>query len=178
MKYIDYYTYDKEGIDKLLMSGKSDDKISALIWTLYSSDDYHQSIKLVSRFLIDVDNKVRNKAIKSIGDLARIYGELDINHLNWIKTLFEVKEDYDLVDPLEDIWIFYYKKDITRWEDIKLSHPNIYLYFWLSYITDKYTEINPNKGVEILTNLLNSNLKPLLKEKVCSSIEYIELFRA
>lgn len=177
MKYIDYYTYDKKGIDKLLKSDKPEDKISALIWTLYSSEDYSLSNQLVCLYLTNTHKTLKNCAIKCIGHLARIFGELNPIHLDLLEELIEKEEDFDLKESIEDIWIFYYRKDISKLEKIKLSHPNIYMIMWISGISNKYVENNPDEGVEILTGLINTNLKPITKEKVYSAIQYIELFK-
>ena len=177
MKYVDYYKYDEEAIRKLQASGSPEKLISAMIWTVYSSGDYEKSKTLVSKNLNSSDKDLMVKAIQMIGNLARIYSKIDLHQLNILEELIHSDKQYYIEEPLEDIWIFYFRQYPQRMDTYQKSHPTIYHFWWCHKITESYIETDPEQGKIILTNSLTKSTNKYVYKMVITLIEHIEMFK-
>lgn len=177
MEYVDYHTYDEEAVRKLQASGIPEKLISAMIWTVYSSGDYEKSKSLVSENLKSSDEDLMLKAIQMIGDLARVYSKVDKHHLNMLEELLQSDEDYYVEEPIEDLWIYYFRNHQSHMDEFQKSHPTIYHIWWCNKVTESFIETDPEQGKTTLANSLTKGINEHVRKKVISSIEHIELFK-
>jgi hypothetical protein len=175
MKYVDAQDYDKSRVDVLLNSDETIDKVLGMITTVNRSGDYVLSNKIVSQFLQSENEHLLEKATECIGHLVRIFGVVDMDHIDTMeKMLISEKENY-VDEPLEDIWIYHISKlnNLNEFAEFE----NAYKYWSYNKILSDYMGINPNRARDLLNVELNNTSNKKLKTKILGCLEHIELFR-
>jgi hypothetical protein len=179
-KYVDYYDFDSEKVDKLLTSENKDDKLDGLLFTVLGSGDYKKSDEVVFAFTQSPEDNLRINAVLCIGHLARIYKKIDLaKYLPILEGIIgDQNQDAGLIgraeDALNDIWIF-----CERQKDIRdyTSETCVSRYFQtLSISHHSEKEERYEEGIKRIKELREKEVNPSIIYVQDSSIEFLSHF--
>jgi len=107
MKYQSSSFSNKEEVNKLLESNSNEDIISAILGSVNGINDFYWVQSLCLKYINHNDFWVAKTAINSLGDLARIYKEMNTDKVcNALQAVEDEKLLPTISDTLEDITLF------------------------------------------------------------------------
>ena len=98
----------KEAAEAILLKGNSSEMCSALMSIALYEKDLSQAQDLVFPNFLSTNKDIAQAAITSVGHLARLHGQIDLDRLNFLleRMIYKAELSGNIEDMFNDIEVF------------------------------------------------------------------------